>query len=147
MIYFLQSPSGGPVKIGHSVNVPARVAKLVAYYGQPLSILATMEGGRSEERVIHGRFAHLRFGRTEQFRPDRELMEFIQRPLLVGATPDAAGAMPTSVRNVVVTGSPEWVEWLQAGAKFCRTDVSKMIDVALVEYAKTKGFNEPPPRR
>ena len=44
-----------------------------------------MEGDRSTEAEIHGRFAHLRFGRTEQFRPEPDLMTFINRPLFAAA--------------------------------------------------------------
>jgi hypothetical protein len=94
VIYFLQSVEGGPVKIGHSGDVPSRIESLEAHYKKRLALLGTMPGGRDEEREVHERFAHLRFGRTEQFRPAPELMAFIGRPLLVGANPDAVEAMP-----------------------------------------------------
>jgi hypothetical protein len=32
-------------------------------------------------------------------------------------------------------------------AKFCRTDVAKLIDAALIKYLKDGGFDEPPPPR
>jgi hypothetical protein len=92
-VYFAQSPLGGPVKIGASKDVDARLRQLEAHYGCPLALLATMPGGRAEERAVHERFAGLRLGRTEQFRPAPALMEFIGRPLLVGANPDAVAAM------------------------------------------------------
>jgi hypothetical protein len=38
-----------------------------------------MPGGRAIEAEIHGRFAHLRLGKTEQFRPGPDLMAFIGR--------------------------------------------------------------------
>lgn len=94
MIYFLQPVDGGPVKIGQSIDVDARRVQLESHYGTPLALLATMPGGRNEEREIHERFAHLRFKRTEQFRPAADLMAFIGRPLLVDANPDAVEAMP-----------------------------------------------------
>ncbi len=94
MIYFLQPTIGGPVKIGTSINVEARHRQLEAHFGQPLALLAVVEGGPKEERAWHDRFAHLRLGRTEQFRPAFELMEAIGRPLLVGANPEAVEAMP-----------------------------------------------------
>lgn len=83
MIYFVQSIDGGPVKIGYSFDVESRIAQLEKHYGKSLAILATMPGGRDEETTIHRRFAHLRCGRTEQFRPAPELMSFIDRPLFV----------------------------------------------------------------
>jgi hypothetical protein len=53
-----------------------------------------MEGDREREADIHGRFAHLRLGRTEQFRPGADLMAFIGRPLLVNPDPDAVEIHP-----------------------------------------------------
>jgi hypothetical protein len=93
VIYFAQSIEGGPVKIGATDDVARRLGQLEAHYGRPLALLATLPGGRDEEAEIHERFAHLRLGRTEQFRPAAELMKFINRPLLVGANPDAVEAM------------------------------------------------------
>ncbi len=89
MVYFMQATEGGPVKIGHSADVDRRRTTLEGFYGKELAVLATLPGGRKEERQIHSRFAHLRIGRTEQFRPAIDLMEFIGRPLLVGANPEA----------------------------------------------------------
>ena len=93
MIYFMQPTTGGPVKIGHTADVDARHRQLESHYGQPLAILATIDGGRDEERELHQRFGHLRFGRTEQFRPGSALMAFIGRPLLVGPNLDTIEAM------------------------------------------------------
>lgn len=53
--------------------------------GRPLALLATMDGGRAEERAIHERFAEHRLGRTEQFRPTAEILAFIGRPLFAAA--------------------------------------------------------------
>lgn len=59
------------------------------------------------------------------------------------------GPAPTGRRpmGLAVKGSPEWTEWVRRGAKFCRTDVSKLVDAALVSYLKGRGFDEPPPER
>jgi hypothetical protein len=102
MIYFLQPVDGGPVKIGTTENLDARVKQLEAHYGCPLALLGTMPGGREEERSVHERFGHLRFGRTEQFQPAADLMAFIDRPLLVGANPDAVEAMGVVRPTVMV---------------------------------------------
>lgn len=87
MIYFAQGAEGGPIKIGYSEDVDARIRQLEAHYGQLLVLLATMPGDQQVERQIHERFAELRFGRTEQFRPGADLMDFIGRPLFANATP------------------------------------------------------------
>jgi hypothetical protein len=48
---------------------------------------------------------------------------------------------------VTLKGSPEWKAWVDELATLCRTDTSKLIDKALVEYAKSQGFKkEAPPR-
>jgi hypothetical protein len=84
---------GGPIKIGTSTKVESRHRELECWYGCELEILATMEGGKKEEKEIHRRFHHLRIGKTEQFRPGPDLMNFLGRPFLVGANPEAVEAM------------------------------------------------------
>jgi hypothetical protein len=96
VVYFLEPTGGGPIKIGFSHDVPKRIKELKSHFGTPLTLLATIEGGREREREIHARFAHMRLGKTEQFRPAPELLEFIGRPLLVGVNPDTVEAMPRS---------------------------------------------------
>lgn len=97
MIYFAQTPTGS-IKIGCSDDVETRLGQLANHYGAGLSLLATMQGGRKREAEIHERFAHLRLGRTEQFRPAQELLDFIGKPLLVSANPDAVEAALRLVR-------------------------------------------------
>lgn len=148
MIYFLQPVDGGPVKIGFSDNLEARRIALELHYGRQLSVLATLPGGREEEKAIHERFAHLRLGRTEQFRPAPDLMEFINRPLLVDANPDVIEAIesvapqPVSIRCSVI-----WKNWLTRLAAFRRLKATDVIDQVLVEYAEKHGFKEEAPPR
>ena len=149
VIYFLQPIDGGPVKIGHTADVAARLHQLELHYGRPMALLATMEGGRNEEQALHERFAHLRLGRTEQFRPDRELMEFIGRPLLVGANPDAVEALvgrldPADFLRLRVLRRDK--AWVMRFAEAERSDMSDLIDDALGGYAKARGFEAPPKR-
>lgn len=96
MIYFMAPVLGGPIKIGFSDDVDARRRQIEQHYGRPLALLATMPGGREEETAIHERFNHLRLGRTEQFLPAPELLDFIGQPLLVGPNPEAVEAMKAS---------------------------------------------------
>lgn len=58
--------------------------------------------------------------------------------------PPPTGRRPTAL---TVKGSEEWREWVERGAKFCRTDSSKLVDAALAEYLKARGFPDPPPER
>jgi hypothetical protein len=104
VIDFVQAATdGGPIKIGTTDNLDTRLRVLEADYGRPLAVLATRPGGRAEERQWHRRFAHLRLGRTEQFRPAAELLEAIGRPLLVGPNPEAAEVMDNELKPVRIT--------------------------------------------
>ncbi len=60
-----------------------------------------------------------------------------------------SGASNQNPRPTALTikGRVEWREWVERGAEFCRTDVAKLVDAALVEYLKQKGFEEPAPKR
>ncbi len=84
-VYFLQAVIGGPIKIGSSVNVEARVVAMQTGCPFELRVLATMPGGLLEERAMHSRFCALR-GAGEWFRPGPELIEVIRAiaPLVCG---------------------------------------------------------------
>ena len=144
MVYFMQPTDGGPVNIGFTDNVDARHRQLETHYGRPLALLATTDGGREEEASIHGRFAHLRLGRTEQFRPAPDLMAFIGRPLLVDPNPDAVEVVEPTRRDVRIVATGEWADWIDRAARHCRTDIAKLIDAAVVEYVKARGFRRAP---
>jgi hypothetical protein len=149
VIYFVQPVDGGPIKIGCSENVDARVQQLQSLYKRPLSILKTLPGGRKEEMSIHKRFAHLRLGHTEQFRPASDLMEFIGGSLLVGANPETVEAMPmpSLKHGFVMRASPAWIDWLKRAAEYERTTVADFIDRAAADRARQNGFKEAPPKR
>lgn len=52
-----------------------------------------------------------------------------------------------STKTVGMRSTVAWSEWLDRGARHCRTDVAKLIDAAVVDYLKARGFDEPPPER
>jgi hypothetical protein len=141
VIYFMQPTDGGPVKIGCSVDVERRHDQLEWHYGKPLALLATLPGDRETEREIHGRFAHLRIGRTEQFRPAADLMEFIGRPLLVDPNPEAvegiepAGPPPIDIRIRV---DAKLQKQLQAAAEKEFTTVAAFVRGAIVRELKRR---------
>ena len=109
------------MKIGHSEDVDRRREQLESHYGRPLVLLKTLPGDREEERALHERFAEHRIGRTEQFRPAPDLMEFIGRPLLIGPNPDVVEVMPTS------------------GLEPLRVDVPRELKDAIEEYVTEIG--------
>jgi hypothetical protein len=59
----------------------------------------------------------------------------------------AAQSRSSGPRTIGVRATGEWAEWLERAAKHCRTDLAKFIDAATTEYAKARGFDEPPPPR
>jgi hypothetical protein len=59
-------------------------------------------------------------------------------------TASKAAPKPTAL---TIKGNPDWREWVDQGASFCRTDVAKLVDAALVDYLKAKGFTKLPPER
>ena len=48
---------------------------------------------------------------------------------------------------VVIKGGPDWKAWLESLADHCRSDVAKVIDKALIGYAKSEGYHQQEPRR
>jgi hypothetical protein len=56
-------------------------------------------------------------------------------------------AHPPSNRRLVVAAADPWLSWVEEGADFCRTDVSKLVDVALASYLRAQGFPKTPPKR
>lgn len=76
-VYFAQSVAGGPVKIGHSADVEARVASLQTAHVDTLRIIGTIPGGRAVEAALHASFAADRIG-GEWFRPSPSLVAFVR---------------------------------------------------------------------
>jgi hypothetical protein len=60
--------------------------------------------------------------------------------------PKAAGGGGRTVLTNI-RSSPEWKAWLDELAKFDRSTVADVIDHALVDYARGKGFPKPAPER
>jgi hypothetical protein len=61
-----------------------------------------------------------------------------------------AAAQADSVRRPLVLsmrGNPEWKEWLDRLSKHCRMSTAVCVDQAVMEFAKMRGFSEPPPER
>lgn len=140
MIYFAQLDTGA-IKIGTSRNVESRLDQLKSYYGKPLALLGTMPGGRKEEREIHQRFGHLRFGRHEQFKPAQDLLDFIGKPLLVGANPDAVEAVlpDNQLRVVRLELPPEDHRMLRRLAADEETNMALLARRIIQEYIARHG--------
>lgn len=68
---------------------------------------------------------------------------------VMAAKRKASQPKPKKTLAIVVTlkGTTAWKAWVDELADVCRTDVSKLIDAALVDFAKSKGFAKEAPRR
>lgn len=56
-------------------------------------------------------------------------------------------ALDRPASNLTIAATPDWKEWLQALSRFTRTTRSSVVDAALVEFARARGFKaEAPPR-
>ncbi len=76
-IYFIQSNRGGPIKIGHCINMESRLKTLQTAHPYTLKVIAFFKTKDNEaERKMHYRFRHLHL-RGEWYRPEKSLLEFI----------------------------------------------------------------------
>ncbi len=76
MIYFIRNPRSGNIKIGHGKPLQ-RLAAGQTWHDAQLELLAIADGGRTEERLLHHRFAADRVD-GEWFLPSEELMKKIR---------------------------------------------------------------------
>jgi hypothetical protein len=75
-VYFVRQ--GDYIKIGVSIDVPARVRGLQTSSPTPLELLAVLPGKEPEEKSLHVRFSHLRAS-GEWFRAAPELLDYIAK--------------------------------------------------------------------
>lgn len=86
MIYFVRAAEGGPIKIGITDDLGRRMAHLRCGRSEDLIVLATMPGGRAEERKLHRRFASSR-RRGEWFDPTPDLLALVAEAIEQGHVP------------------------------------------------------------
>ena len=55
--------------------------------------------------------------------------------------------LPPREKVLMVKGTREWKAWLDRACVHCRMNSSVLADVAITEYVKAHGFEEPPPPR
>jgi T5orf172 domain len=76
VVYFIQGISGGAIKIGHTTDLPKRLATLQTGYPEPLCVLKTIRGGKPTEQALHTKFAAAN-KQGEWFNPVDELLKYI----------------------------------------------------------------------
>jgi hypothetical protein len=78
MIYYAKLANGN-IKIGWARRpIMQRMNRLIHSTGGPVKLLAIHDGDRETERRVHEQFAEVRIGRSEQFKPSRQLMSHIR---------------------------------------------------------------------
>jgi hypothetical protein len=88
-VYFLQSGSTGPIKIGIATSPENRKKELQTAHAEELRTLLILPGDRKTETHYHERFAPFRL-RGEWFVPDAALLTFIEEASRLGRWPDAS---------------------------------------------------------
>lgn len=81
MIYFVQSMSGGPIKIGYSQDtrtINNRLASLQTNSPTELMLVGIIEGNKQTEASLHSQFDCVRV-RGEWFDPCDAIVTFIER--------------------------------------------------------------------
>ena len=78
VVYFVQAGKLGPVKIGTTTDINARLLDLQCANPDKLTLLGTLPGNADTERALHQAFAAHNI-RGEWFRPASQLMIFIAR--------------------------------------------------------------------
>lgn len=76
-VYFVQSGSGGPIKIGWSQDVDRRMAELQVGNAHRLIFLGKIAGRMEDESATHAKFAHLRM-EGEWFRDAPEVHDYVR---------------------------------------------------------------------
>lgn len=147
MVYFLQRPEGGLIKIGKSIRLTERLKVLSDQAGCQLRVLAVIDGNYPEERSLHLRFDHLRVD-LEWFDPAQELIDFIAREARPWDGRDEAPPPLGSGRIIAfaLKSCDNFKKWLQDSADAERIGVPDFIDRALAEYARNHGLPDPPKR-
>jgi hypothetical protein len=74
-VYMIQQGADGPIKIGFSSDIRARISGLQTANPYPLRLLKTIPGNELLERKLHSRFAKHRLV-GEWFKPEADLLAF-----------------------------------------------------------------------
>lgn len=99
VIYFLQSGSDGPIKIGRTSNLPYRIKWLQTSHHEPLRLLGALEAPASEEKRLHALFVADK-ARGEWFRPSEAIKKYVASLPPWEQPPKASNKGP---------GRPRWV--------------------------------------
>lgn len=145
IVYFIRSGSDGPIKIGFTRNLGARLHQLQTGHPVGLRVVHAVPGDVLLERALHERFAAHRL-EGEWFHPHREILGFIREkpraPVLVlvpkAAAPPGSGQLPTALRGLIAARGADRVPPTAA-----RLVASSALLRELLAAAATSGWVAP----
>lgn len=137
-VYFAKFPNSA-IKIGHSSDVPYRLAQLKQYYGVPLTLLHVEAGTKADERQWHARFAGARLGKAEQFKPVPELLRSIGVEPFPGIDPDSVEFVePVGGRRTGFKVRPSLLRGLAMLSAVEGKTESELLNEAIEEYLELR---------
>ncbi len=107
-LYFLRRESDGAIKIGITTSLGRRVADLRRLHGA-LTILGTVEGAATREKLAHLIFADVRLD-GEFFRVTPDLTAFLERYATPPSAAPTADELPAARRPGGVSRERPWVD-------------------------------------
>lgn len=132
MIYFLEAPDSGRIKIGTTVRLSVRLKQLCKEYGQDLRVLAVADGTFDSEKALHRRFEHLRVV-NEWFEPGDDLLGFIVSD---GQLWDGSDEIPLfDPETMPVRLTIESLDAARIAASYQGLNLSEYASAALLEIA------------
>ncbi len=107
-LYFLRRESDGAIKIGITTSLDRRVADLQRVHG-PLTVLGTVDGAATREKLAHLIFADVRLD-GEFFRVTPDLTAFLERYATPPMAVPVMKAVPAGDSSGSVSHDRPWVD-------------------------------------
>jgi hypothetical protein len=141
VIYFVKFPGSETIKIGYTGWLPDRLQQLTYQYDLEgdVEVLGVLDGNRRKEKEMHERFADLRIGRSEFFRPGQELLDFI-RCYAMNWHRYINAFIYGDKRRITFLYSYKEFEQLERFAVHEGCNLGKLIDLALCAYAQARNY-------
>jgi DNA-binding XRE family transcriptional regulator len=139
-VYFVQVGDAGPVKIGTTADVRARVQFLQCGSPEPLRLLGVVDGDLFEERRLHRLLAAYRL-RGEWFRPEPAVLDAAEAGRDAGAAiglpcpVQGGGASPSDTDTFAVTLCAR-TKALRERAGLLQREIADLLGVPLENWKK-----------
>ena len=135
MLYFIQRPSDGAIKIGFSNSFKQRMTQLRGEHKEEMRVLGVVKGDREDERMLHAIFVDLNIS-GEWFRDDEEIRYCMES---LEPMPIEEAMKISASRRYSISISDEVFAWLkqQVDEKRFRS-ISHGVEYCIVEIMKRK---------